>query len=150
MSTIVRIRALTGFSVVMGNDVMPRKCYRKRADQLVTAVRLNLDTSGFEYRKWGSLQRCKAGDWIVENGGEVYTVDAESFSRTYVEVGPGRYFKAGRVWAERAKSGGEIRTKEGQTHYSAGDYLVFNDQDGSDGYSMPAERFLTLYEEMDE
>jgi hypothetical protein len=31
----------------------------------------------------GAEQRCKRGDWLVDNGGEVYTVDGDSFARTY-------------------------------------------------------------------
>ena len=58
-----------------------RRRYRKRADQFVVAVRLDLEGAGFRYRKWGGEQQCKAGDWVVDNDGEVYTVDAESFAR---------------------------------------------------------------------
>jgi len=64
-----------------------RQKYVKRADQKVHAVRLDLDTDGFTYRKWGAEQRCKRGDWLVDNGGEVYTVDGDSFARTYRHVG---------------------------------------------------------------
>ncbi|MCP5004175.1 MAG: hypothetical protein GY941_09585, partial [Planctomycetes bacterium] len=39
--------------------------YRKKATANVIAVRLELDTDGFTYRKWGGEQFCKAGDWIV-------------------------------------------------------------------------------------
>jgi hypothetical protein len=60
-----------------------RKRYRRRPGQPVVAVQLKLDTEGFKYRKWGEEQRCKANDWIVDNDGDVYTVDADSFARTY-------------------------------------------------------------------
>ena len=53
-----------------------RRRYRKNPDQFVTAVRLNLDTQGFVFNKWGGEQRCKPGDWLVDNDGDVYTVDA--------------------------------------------------------------------------
>ena len=36
--------------------------YIKKADQFVIAVQLNLDTDGFTYDKWGSVQKCKKGD----------------------------------------------------------------------------------------
>ena len=42
--------------------------YVKRSDQVVVAVQLALETTGFTYRKWGGVQTCKAGDWIVNNG----------------------------------------------------------------------------------
>ena len=44
------------------------------------------------------------------------------------------------VWAEVAAVGGAIQTKEGMSHYKAGDYLVYNEEDGTDGYCMTAER----------
>jgi len=120
--------------------------YRRRPDATVTAVRLDLDTDGFSYRKWGAAQRCKAGDWIVNNAGDAYTVDAESFAKTYRAVGPGLYLKIGDVYAERAESPGVMTTKEGSTAYEAGDMLVFNDRARSDGYAMSAQTFDSLYE----
>ena len=120
--------------------------YRRRAGADVVAVRLDLETDGFTYRKWGGEQRCKAGDWVVENAGEVYTVDAASFAETYRRTGPGTYRKVGRVWAERARSPGTIETKESATEYAAGDYLVFNRPDRGDGYAIAADKFRSLYE----
>jgi len=123
-----------------------RRKYRKRADAFVIAVRLDLDTDGFTYRKWDDVQTCKPGDWIVDNEGDVYTVDAETFRRTYREVERGRWVKAAPVWAEVAETDGKIRTKEGATHYRAGDYIVFNEPDGGDGYAVTAEKFRSMYE----
>jgi hypothetical protein len=120
--------------------------YRKRPGNEVVAVRLDLDTDGFSYRKWGGKQRCKAGDWIVCNDGDTYTVDADSFSRTYEKVGPGLYLKTAPVWAIKVESAGSIRTKEGSTSYEAGDYIVYNDPNGKDGYAVSQERFEKQYE----
>ena len=120
--------------------------YRRRERTLVTAVCLNLDTDGFTYLKWGGTQRCKQGDWLVNNQGDVYTIDAETFERTYQMVSPGLYEKVALVWAEVAAEAGTILTKEGSTAYIAGDYLVFNAPDGKDGYAMKAETFCQLYE----
>ena len=120
--------------------------YRRRKRTLITAVRLDLDTDGFAYRKWGGEQRCKRGDWLVNNQGDVYTVDAETFERTYAIVSPGVYEKNAPVWAEEAAQPGTIKTKEGSTAYSAGDYLVYNDPERKDGYAMKAATFRDLYE----
>ena len=120
--------------------------YRRKEQTTVVAVRLELETNGFRYRKWGGEQRCKMGDWIVNNDGDVYTVDAETFDKTYRSVGRGVFRKDSRVWAERAKAAGVIRTKEGATEYQAGDVLVFNDAKGSDGYAMSADKFQKLYD----
>jgi hypothetical protein len=123
-----------------------RHRYRTRPERFIVAVRLALDTPGFAYRKWGGDQWCKRGDWLVENEGDVYTVDAESFARTYRQVAPGRYVKVAPVWAERVDAAGAIRTKEGESRYAPGDYLVFNNEDGSDGYCMSGAQFEASYE----
>lgn len=123
-----------------------RREYRKRAASFVVAVQLDLVTDGFTYEKWGGTQTCKPCDWLVNNDGDVYTVDRETFDRTYRPHGPGVYVKTAPVWAEIAAEGGRIATKEGVTHYDAGDYLVFNEPDGGDGYAVRAESFEEMYE----
>ncbi|MGD9163196.1 MAG: hypothetical protein PVF13_00415 [Chromatiales bacterium] len=123
-----------------------RKRYKKRADTWVTAVRLDLETDGFTYQKWGALQTCKSGDWLVNNQGDTYTVDADSFAETYREAGQGVYVKLTEIWAEVAQSAGTIKTKEGETHYQAGDYLVYNDAAGKDGYAVEKCVFDSQYE----
>ena len=123
-----------------------RRRYVKRDTQFVVAVQLDLETSGFTYQKWGAAQTCKRGDWIVSNNGETYTVDQESFARTYESTGPGTYVKRAPVWAEVASAAGDVRTKEGSTHYEAGDYLVFNEPDGRDAYAVSKQAFERMYE----
>jgi hypothetical protein len=125
---------------------MTRQRFRRRPDQAVAAVQINLDTDGLRYRKWGHDQLAKAGDWLVDNGGDVYTVDAEVFARTYREVARGAYVKAAPVWAECATAAGSVPTKEGATAYAAGDWLVSNGEDGSDAYAITAGKFEALYE----
>ena len=127
-----------------------RRRYRKRPDAAVTAVRLALETDGFTYRKWGGEQRCKGGDWLVDDGGEVHTVDADSFARTYRQVSPGRYVKHVPVWAERTERAGSVATKEGVTRYEAGDYLVSNDPEGRDAYAVSRDRFESIYTAFDD
>lgn len=112
----------------------------------MSAVRLDLDFDGLTYRKWGDTQRAAPGDWLVDNDGDVYTVNAETFTRTYKEVSPGRWVKIAPVWAERATEPGSVVTQEGRTHYEAGDWLVSNGEDGADAYAISAETFDRLYE----
>ncbi len=126
-----------------------RRKYMKRAGALVVAIQLNLETGGFTYRKWGGEQRCKPGDWIVNNGGDVYTVDRDTFARTYRPESADLYRKVAPVWAEKADHDGAIKTKEGLTHYKAGDYLVFNDEGRQDGYAVTAPTFEAMYEPAD-
>ncbi len=123
-----------------------RRRYRKRADQFVVAVQVDLDTDGFSYRKWGAQQRCKRGDWLVDNGGDIYTVDRDVFADTYRKVDAGKYVKTTPVWAEVATEAGSVVTKEGESNYEAGDYLVYNNEDGSDAYCVDAAKFESMYE----
>ena len=110
------------------------------------AVQLALETEGFSYQKWGAKQRCKAGDWLVDNDGDIYTVDQSVFANTYQQVKPGAYEKTTPVWAEVAKKDGSIKTNEGLSHYRAGDFLVSNNKDGSDAYCTSADKFEKMYE----
>lgn len=120
--------------------------YVRRAGFAVVAVQLALETDGFTYRKWGAIQTCKQGDWLVRNGADTYTVDSESFARTYREVGQGTYVKTAPVWAEKMQTPGSVATKEGRTQYAAGDYLVSNEENGNDAYAISAAKFEAMYE----
>ncbi|MDH3658699.1 MAG: hypothetical protein OEU92_01515 [Alphaproteobacteria bacterium] len=122
------------------------KRYRKKTGALIKAVQLNLETAGFTYEKWGGTQQCKPKDWLVDNAGDVYTIDADVFKRTYRHVAGGQYEKSTTILAELADHDGSIKTKEGVTHYKAGDYLVYNERDRKDGYAVTAERFDDMYE----
>lgn len=123
-----------------------RRRYRKKANCFVVAVQLDLDTGGFIYNKWGAEQRCKRGDWIIDNDGDIYTVDRQVFAKTYRSVGPGVYIKSTPVWAEVATESGAVITKEGTSNYEAGDYLVFNNENGTDAYCMDTAKFESMYE----
>jgi hypothetical protein len=122
----------------------------RRPDRPVVAVRLESDGGGLVYRKWHDEQRAKPGDWVVDSDGDVYTVDAEVFARTYRRVGPDTFVKITPVWAERAHTDGVVSTKEGASHYQAGDYLVCNDLGGADEYAVTAQKFESLYAPADE
>ncbi|MGD9251160.1 MAG: hypothetical protein PVG19_08040 [Desulfobacterales bacterium] len=124
----------------------PRRRYRKKADQYVVAVQLALETKGFAYRKWGAEQRCKQGDWLVNNNGDIYTVDRDVFAATYRQLRPGHFIKTTPIWAAVATAPGVVKTKEGASHYDTGDYLVANNEDGTDAYYISAEKFESMYE----
>lgn len=122
-----------------------RRRYVRRRNRPVAAVRLKMETNGLVYRKWGGRQRAKQGDWIVDNDGDVYSVDARVFARTYRRTAVGAYLKTTPVWALRATQAGRVKTKEGFTRYRSGDYLVSNNRSGSDEYAMKAKKFEDLY-----
>lgn len=123
-----------------------RRRYRKKPDQFVTAVQIKLDLICFEFRKWGGEQSCRQGDWLVDNDGEVYTVDQAVFARTYRQLSPGVYLKSTPIFAEKADRAGQVKTLEGASEYRVGDYLVSNNADGSDAYCIGAEKFEAMYE----
>lgn len=123
-----------------------RRRYRKKTGQFVIAVQVNLDTEGFTYQKWGDEQWCKSGDWLVDNQGDVYTVDRLTFKRTYRQKSPGIYVKISAIWAERSIQAGKVATKEGVSHYQPGDYIVSNKEDGTDAYCVEAKIFESMYE----
>ena len=120
--------------------------YKKKPTSVVTAVQLDLDTEGFTYNKWDCKQVCKRGDWLVNNNGDTYTVSKETFERTYEMISLGVYYKSATVWAEVAEQCGKIKTKEGETAYKGGDYLVYNDEEGLDGYAISREKFESMYD----
>lgn len=123
------------------------KKYIKKERIPVIAIRLNLDTDGFIYNKWGGQQKCKGGDWIVFNQGETYTIDADSFAATYEEVALGAYVKTAPVYAYEAMCDGHIDTKEGISEYRVGDFVTFNNEDMTDGYPVGRDKFLSMYVE---
>jgi len=125
---------------------MEQKKYQKREKQIVLGVQLNLDTEGFRYNKWGGEQRCQAGDWLVSNNGDCYTVAEDSFKNTYEEVAPGQFMKTAPVWATLTSESGKVQTKEGYTEYIEGDYLVSNNQNGTDAYAVAKAEFEEMYE----
>ena len=65
-----------------------RKPYRKKGSATICAVQLNLDTDGFSYEKWGGEQRCKSGDWLVDNADEsdAYAVGKAAFNKLYEPI----------------------------------------------------------------
>ena len=80
------------------------------------------------------------------NKGDTYTIDHETFINTYELVSPGLYVKVNVVMVEVADCSGVIKTKEGETYYKSGDYLVYNDLDRKDGYAIDGATFKSLYE----
>lgn len=54
--------------------------------------------------------------------------------------------KSAPIWAEVATTSGSVVTKEGESHYNAGDYVVFNNEDGTDVYCTSKENFEAMYE----
>ena len=121
--------------------------YYPKAHNTVKAMPINLPNVEVNYEKWGGAQQANQGDWLVNRGDEFYTVEQSSFNDTYRCIEGNTYLKIAPVWAEIAKENGKIKTKEGESHFSAGDYLVYNDQNKKDGYAIKNTLFNDLYSE---
>jgi len=92
------------------------------------------------------LQVGKIGDWIIDNEGECYTCDGEVFANTYAKAErEGFFFKTATVSAVEAEADGKVKTLEGYSKYSAGDFIVTN-PDG-DQYPISRAKFLRVYTE---
>lgn len=100
------------------------------------------------YQAWGGTQHAKVGDWWVNNNGEEYSIDQESFAKTYTRIEADIYTKTGDVWAYVATEAGKVKTEEGFTEYEKGDYIVANNPDGTDAYANTAEYFNKAYVEV--
>lgn len=127
------------------------KYYKRKKTPPITAIQLNFDVPKdqkvmFKYEKWGATQQCKPGDWLAKNGDEVYTIDAESFKKTYTKVEGDLYEKTVGVYATKAKEDGSINTKEGTTHYKTGDWIVYNDEGLTDGYAISDTKMRSMYD----
>ncbi|MDA7425302.1 hypothetical protein [Thalassococcus lentus] len=120
--------------------------YTRREQTNVTAIKIDMETDGFTYRKWGGEQIVRPGDWLVDNNGDVYTVDGEAFEATYAKVSQGIYTKTAHVWAREAESDGQVQSTSGFTQYHAGDMVVFRDEREIDGWAMSKADFAALYQ----
>lgn len=129
---------------------MSLRQYVKKATRPVRAVQLNLPGCKLSYEKWGDSQTAGSGDWLVINGDNSYTVQRDSFRDTYRHLYGDWYRKTAPVWAEIAAADGHIATREGVSHYRAGDYLVYNQPDRNDGYTVPHQEFELNYRPLGE
>lgn len=120
--------------------------YQGKNPVIASAVKIDLETEGLSYTKWGGPQYGKQGDWLVCKLGDTYTIDVDSFDATYKKVGVGQYVKVAPVWAYEAMENGSVSTKEGDSQYSKGSYIVSNDPNFNDAYPIGGEKFLRMYE----
>lgn len=72
----------------------------------------------------GSELSAAAGDWLLTDGVEEWTVAAQVFTRTYDELPDGRYVKHALVEAVRTERPVEVATLEGPARAEAGDWVL--------------------------
>lgn len=94
------------------------KCTKNAPEEV--AIQLQSGTTGFSYHKWVTSQSCKPGDWIVKNAFDMYTVDENSFSRSYRAASLSCHRIFSPVRASMVGLGCTNESKEGFTQCQAG------------------------------
>lgn len=72
----------------------------------------------------GSALSAAAGDWLVTDGAEEWTVAPDIFRRTYRRLADGRFVKQEPVRAARLDRSAEVPTLEGVARAEAGDWVL--------------------------
>lgn len=116
-------------------------CFVKSAGAEVRASRLTVRRTWRTAR--GDAMRARAGDWLVEQGSEEWTVAAAVFEERYEEVRPGVFRSRQAIRAVRVEEPLEIETLEGWVHAASGDLLALGP--AGDVWPIPAERFAATY-----
>lgn len=84
-----------------------------------------------------------AGDWLLSEGDDTWTVAADVFAATYEPVADGIYRKVALVQAAQLAEDVEVITLEGIATAGPGDWLARNP--GGDVWPIPAEVFADRY-----
>lgn len=109
---------------------------------VVKAEQLRADRA-WETRRGGRLVG-RAGDWLVSEDGDHWTVTAEVFAQTYKPTDVhGHYRKTARVRAVRMARRFLVETLEGPVPGEANDWLVQNP--GGDAWPIDAKTFERRY-----
>lgn len=119
--------------------------YKRKGNEVVIAIQLDLDTEGFSYQKQGAERRCNAQDWLLSDRSGTYAVDDSTFARAFEEIGVGQYTMVGIVRAKVSDSAGHIRVGQRKVPHEPGDYLVWDESTQSIGYAVPKDWFEASY-----
>jgi hypothetical protein len=96
----------------------------------------------------GAPMQAEAGDWeLTDDSGGRWTVQPETFARSYRRLLDGRYAKVERVNAVQLTSELQVPTAEGVSPARAGDWLL-RDADGA-VWPVPDETFRARYRPVD-
>lgn len=99
-----------------------RDARRYRPTTVVRATRLARPRSWRSAR--GSELSAAAGDWLVTDGAEEWTVVPDVFARSYRRLPDGRFAKDAPVAAVRLERATEVSTLEGVARAEPGDWLL--------------------------
>ena len=113
-----------------------------RSVAVVDAVRLTEDSEWATAN--GDPLSASAGDWMLSDGGDHWSVAPDVFAASYEPVGDGRYAKTATVTAIQLTAPFAVDTLEGVATGAAGDWLVRNPT--GECWPVPAETFSKRYE----
>lgn len=91
----------------------------------------------------GDILSADAGDWIVSDGVDWWTVDAGVFADTYTRVTGDRYRKTALITAVRIVDAFAVSTLEGLATGAGGDWLARNP--GGECWPITNEQFRRRY-----
>jgi hypothetical protein len=113
-----------------------------RSVSVVTAQRLPDD---YEWTTPnGDALSAVAGDWLLSDGADQWSVADDVFAKSYRPIGDGRYEKTATVIAVRLDEPFAVQTLEGVATGAAGDWLVRNPT--GESWPIPAATFAKRYE----
>lgn len=99
-----------------------RGASRYRSTAVVHATRLARPHAWRTGR--GSALSARAGDWLITDGVQEWTVEADIFARTYRRLPDGRFAKDAPVDAVRTDRPLDVPTLEGVARAEAGDWVL--------------------------
>lgn len=91
-----------------------------------TVLSYQLDTDHEWTTSGGDVLVGRAGDWLVSNDSDMWTVAADVFERTYEQLPNGRWRKTALITAVRATERTTIQTLEGPAVAEVGDWIATN------------------------
>jgi hypothetical protein len=95
----------------------------------------------------GQTMQASAGDWQIQADGRTWSVRDDIFRTSYEHVDGDQWRRRGDVFARPAQPGEIIKTLEGPTTASDGDWVIRGTD--SEEWPVPAQEFAERYTELD-
>lgn len=94
----------------------------------------------------GDTMTAEAGDWLIVDDQDIWSITYEALHRTYRHVEGDRWERIGQVWARAALPGETVSTAEGRATALTG-HRVVRDEAGNE-WLVPTDRFASSYVEL--
>ena len=142
----IGVRSADPFARIPERSGRPQDATRRRPDQYVIAVQLDLDTAGFTFRKWGAEQRVQARRLARrQRRRRLHRRRGQSSRAPTASCAAAPTSRRRRCGPRRARRpAASPRRRAART--TGRRLLVSNDEDGSDAYAVDAAKFEAMYE----